>query len=92
MAIVTDNKWKNLKYENEVPARVRKEQFDYLNDDNGGIDGYFKYRGSWYHTEMFMHTGAYGEWHGVHCDSYFSGVLIQLSPDGEQYKVATVIT
>lgn len=28
-------------------------------------------------------------WHGYHGDSYFSGVLIRLSDDGERYQVAT---
>ena len=28
-------------------------------------------------------------WHGTNGDSYFSGVLIRISDDGEEYKIAT---
>jgi hypothetical protein len=29
------------------------------------------------------------DWDGYQSDSYFSGVVIKISPDGEQYKIGT---
>lgn len=95
MKIYTDNKWKDFKYRDEVPAKVLREEFDYQDEDEV-YDGYFKYRGSWYHTDEFMRFGPgmpseFRKWDGYLSDSFYSGVLIKISPDGEQYKVGTFI-
>ena len=91
MEIRTDNKWHDFKYWNEVPRDILRDQFDWLDYDNAH-DGFFKYRGHWYHMTEFMNAPkdllAKG-WHGYAADSYFSGVLIEYSPDGEQYRVGT---
>lgn len=89
--IYTDNKWKQFKYRDEVPKKVLKDDFDWLDEDDG-FDGFFKYKGTWYHLSMFMNGGGFPGWDGYHGDSFFSGVLIALSPDGEEYKVATYIS
>ena len=98
LEITTDNKFKDFKYRYEVPPTVLESQFDWTNkdyEDNGDYsDGFFCYRGCWYHLEDFMVTippDLNGNWHGFHSDSFFSGVAIELSRDCEQYKVATVI-
>jgi hypothetical protein len=91
--VAIDHKWKNLKYAYEVPPRVLKSRFDWL-DDAGEQDGFIKYRRWWYHVSEFMrieksspfHTLGF---HGILQDSFFSGVLIKLSDDGEQYQIAT---
>lgn len=90
--IITDHKWHNFKYRNEVPEKVLKSQFDYQ-DEEDIIDGFFKYRDAWYHIDMFMHTPMYPlrNWDGYHSDSFYSGVVIKLSTDGEQYQVGTYI-
>ena len=87
MNITTNNQWRDFSYRQDVPESVLKSEFDWT--DSG--DGFFRYRGYWYHLSMFMKTAIEG-WHGIHNDSAFSGVLIQVSDDGEQYKIATVIT
>lgn len=86
--ITTDHKWKPFTYRYDVPARVLTSQFDYQ-DANEVSDGFFCYRGTWYHLDMFMRTTNFDGWTGVHGDSYFSGVLIRLSDDGETYQIAT---
>ena len=93
--IITDKKWKNFKYANEVPQKVLENDFDYQEPDEQ-IDGYFCYRKRWYHIDMFMHCETPGnpfkdKWNGYHGDSFFSGVLLNVSQDGEQYQVATYI-
>lgn len=91
LTIKTDNKWHGFKYRNEVPAKVLKDQFDYQDEDIS--DNFFKFKGTWYHTDQFMRlddrNGEMKGWDGYAGDSYFSGVLIKLSSDGERYKVAT---
>ena len=93
LTITTDRKWKNFLTVNEVPKKVLADQFDYQNRDEV-FDGFFKYRDVWYHIDMFMRVGhmpnpAMALWHGYHSDSAFSGVLIKISGDGEQYMVGT---
>ena len=49
-------------------------------------------KGYWYHTSDFMripHGSDFKGWDGYASDSYFSGVLIKLSRDGEEYMVGT---
>jgi hypothetical protein len=86
MNITTNNQWRDFAYRQDVPESVLNSEFDWTDSD----DGFFQYRGCWYHISMFMKT-AIEEWHGIHNDSAFSGVLIQVSDDGEQYKIATII-
>jgi len=90
VTIKTDHKWRDLVYRHDVPAKVLASQFDYQNPDDA-IDGFFCYRGYWYHIDGFMRSDnpEFKGWHGYASDSYFSGVLIQLSNDGEQIKVGT---
>lgn len=90
MRITTDHKWKNFCYRYEVPVKVLTEQFDYQ-DENEALDGFFCYRGTWYHLDEFLRDGAPQGWHGFAADSFFSGVVIELSRDGEQYRVGTLI-
>jgi hypothetical protein len=85
----TDNKWKQFKYRYEVPKRVLNDQFDYL--DDAVDDGFFKYKNTWYHVSQFMGGGVPG-WDGAAADGFFSGVVVKLSGDGEEYKVATYLS
>ena len=91
MQIITDHKWKNFSYRYDVPEKVLDDQFDYLDEDV--FDGFFRYRRRWYHLSEFLQPlyKFENEWHAYHSDSFFSGILIQVSNDGEQYKIATFI-
>jgi len=90
--VYTNKHWRQFKYREEVPDQVLAEQFDYL---DGEIDGFFCYRSYWYHTSDFMmfdrHAPFDEYWDGYSSDSFFSGVLIKLADDGEEYQVATYI-
>lgn len=85
--ITTDGKWKDLKHGTDVPKKVLRDWFDYL-DDAEDQSGYFRYQGTWYHLSQFM-RGAPPGWDGALSESATTGVLIQISPDGEQYRVAS---
>lgn len=92
MKLTTDNKWKNFKYRYEVPEKVLKEQFSHLEDE---IDGFIKYRENWYHTSDFMRIESikdFAGYDGYLGDSFFLGIVIKLSSDGERYKIATYIS
>ena len=99
--IITDHKWKNFRYGYEVPAKIRLEDYDWLEDEEK-FDKWIKYRDRYYHLSEFMNLH-----NKIHCvnppefmdgydgyisDSFFSGVLIKISEDGEQYKIATYIS
>lgn len=91
MKIQTDHKWKPFRYRNEVPSRVLADQFDYLDEDMG-CDGFFRYRNRWYHIDGFMRVSdnsPFKGWEGYSSDSFFSGVLLRVSADGERYMVGT---
>lgn len=90
ITVKTDNKWRNLRYGYELPKKQRKE-FNYLNDEEFETRNFAKYRGNYYDIGEFTTTSNMsmfkGIWDGYMSDSYFSGVLIKLSSDGERYKV-----
>ena len=90
--IKTNHQWRPFTYRTEVPAAVLERQFDYQ-DPEDVVDGFLCYRGTWYHLDQFMRTGDLSllGYDGFHGDSFFSGVAIKLSSDGERYQVATVI-
>lgn len=93
--IKTNFHWRDFKYRDEVPAKVLAEQFNHLEEEDA-IDGFFKYRGWWYHVSDFLRLEnamlIQKGWQGYHADSYFSGRLLRVSNDGERYQVATYIT
>ena len=91
----TNNHWRQFVYRDDVPAAVLADQFDWTDKDHTEhgdySDGFFQYRGFWYHLGDFMRGGMTedDQWQG-HCgDSYFSGTLIEVSRDGEEYRIAT---
>jgi len=94
LTIRTNHHWRPFRYRYEVPEVVLADQFDHLDEDEG-YDGFLCYRGWWYHLSDFMVWTSVGvpeemtRWDGYASDSFFSGVLIKVSEDGEEYQVAT---
>lgn len=90
--ITTNRQWRAFKSRDEVPAKVLASQFDWTNEahEKSGdySDGFLEYRGVWYHLADFTRGGIPG-WDGAHGDSFFSGVVIRLSKDGEAYQIGT---
>ncbi len=93
MNITTNHHWHNFLYGYELTTAERAE-FDYLDD----IDAhdFIRYRGEVYDPSEFIRIdhnisqfGDLSAWHGYRSDSYFSGLLLRLSDDGEQYQIAT---
>ena len=96
LTVKTNNQWRDLVYRQDVPAGILASDFDYQ-DAEETLDGFFCYRGHWYHVDQFTrvdyHNGqnpfADGHWDSYAGDSFFSGVVIKLSKDGERVKVGT---
>jgi hypothetical protein len=89
----TNRNWRQFSYRDQVPAAVLASQFDHLSEDDDN-DGFFCYRGAWYHVSDFMRSdngfpNTPFPVDGYASDSAFSGVIICLSSDGERYRVAT---
>lgn len=88
----TNRRWREFKLREDVPKKLLKSEFDWTDKAHAlhgdYADGFIEYKGCWYHLAMFERTHVEG-WDGQHCDSFFSGVLIRLSSDGEQYQIAS---
>lgn len=90
--IKTDHKWKKFLYGYEVPARIMQTQFDYLDDENGALDGFIKYHGRYLHMSEFMRIDENSPfrvlgWQAHADDTYFSCYLLKISNDGEEYQI-----
>lgn len=93
MEIKSNHQWRGFLYRDEIPESVLDSDFDYLEPDE--IDGFIKYKGQFYHLSEFMcvpDNAFPGDWQGYASDSAFSGVLVRVSQDGEQYQIATYIS
>ena len=89
MNVISNWHWRDFLYRHDIPQVILESEFEWLDADEQC--GFFRYRGVWYHLSMFLHTSI-APWDGIHNDSAFSGVAVELSPDGEQYRVATLIS
>jgi hypothetical protein len=92
--IKTDHKWKNFLYGYELTAK-EKAEFDYMTDEDIDCGSFIRYRKWIYSLEDFMrieNNPALAGWSGYSSDSFFSGVVMKISDDGEQYKVGTYIS
>jgi hypothetical protein len=92
LMVITNHAERQFVYRQDVPQRVLDLEFDYQ-DPEDTVDGFFEYRGVWYHLDMFMRDVpqelAELGYNGWVADSFFSGVAIKLSEDGETFQVAT---
>lgn len=96
MEILTNHKFRPLIYGYELTDK-EKEQYDFL--DWSPIDGeayssqFFRYKNYCYYLGDFMRLDKTSpfppNWHGYSSDSFFSGILIELSKCGEAVKVGT---
>ena len=90
MAVVvsSDGKFKPFLYDYEVPKKVLAA-YDWL-DDDAKADGWVKYKNEYMHLSDFMRLSGSGmgrDWNGHNGDSYFSGTVIKMTDDGEEYKI-----
>ena len=80
LTIKTNNVPRLMLYSHELTAK-ELQHFDYLGADELEESSFVRYRGRVYSIGDFMRSGAPDGWHGVHGDSFFSGVVIRLCED-----------
>ena len=85
--IISNYHWREFKYRYEVPENILESEFDWCDS----LDNFFCYRGTWYHLSEFLRTEL-DDWLGYKSDSFFSGIVINISRDGEYYQVGTYIS
>ena len=90
MTIRTDHKWRNFKYGHELAPKWRKEH-DWMSDEEYETASFVWYKGWATPLSEFMSVDKNapfgGKWNGYTSDTFFSGVVIEVSDDGEQYRV-----
>ena len=88
LTIKTNNQFRELLYWHELTEKEQTE-FDY---DGAEDSTFFRYKGYTYTLCDFMRVereGPFKGWDGILSDSFFSGVLVKFSDDGDAVKVAT---
>lgn len=85
MTIKTDNKWHEFLDRSEVPAKVLKSDFDWVDPEDS--EYFLKYKDNYHHLSEFETVKVPG-WDGAFPESHFSGLLLKVSPDQKQYKIA----
>ena len=92
ITIKTDHKWKEFLSWHDLTEK-QKADFDWLEDEEAQASACFvKRRGRVYCLDEIMtidrHSPLHVDgWHGIAHDGFFSGIVVKLSRDGEQYKI-----
>lgn len=88
LTVKTNKVWRDLLTWFDIPESAQKD-LDWAKDG----DGFFCYRGVWYNLGQFerLRGGPLTDlgWEGGHADSFFSGVVVKISPDGDRVQVGT---
>lgn len=87
MKITTDHKPRPILYWQEL-TKKEKADFDWMDEEDQEGLNFFRYKKRVYFLGDFMRTDIEG-YHGASSDSYFSGILINLSNCGEAVYPAT---
>ena len=95
LEIITNRNWRDFLYGHELTAKER-ETFDWMTPEEIDCGSFARYKGFVYSTQDFMRLQDGGEfselgWQGASADGFFSGVLIKMSDDGEQYQIGTYL-
>ena len=98
MKIKTNNVPRRLVYGYELTQKEAAD-FDYLSPDELSVHDFVRYKGQVYDMGEFMRIDKtvaqhsqreeWEDWHGYSSDSFFSGVLVRFSHDGESVVLAT---
>jgi hypothetical protein len=88
----TDRKWHDFLYRNEVPDKILRSEFDWIDPDE--TDHFLKYHDAWYHLSQFevipKGSTLARNWDGMMPSSASTADVIKVSPDHERYKIGSV--
>lgn len=95
MKIFTNNKPRKFLQYFELPKKyqkIAKLDFEYLGDVES--EEFFIYKGTLYHLSDFMAINynpntEFSKWRAYLSDTYFSGIVIKISSDGEEVICGT---
>lgn len=98
MKIKTNNVPRHLVYGYELTEKEAAD-FDYLSPGELSVHEFVRYKGQVYDLGEFVRIDktvvphpqreGWQHWHGYSSDSFFSGVLVRFSDDGESVVLAT---
>ena len=86
--VITNNQYRKVMHWFQLNQKEREEVNAYEGVENST---FFRYKGTTYDLNDFMPCPLEG-WQGYSSDSYFSGVLLCLSPCGDAVKVGRYIS
>ena len=95
MIIKSNKHWNNFVYGYELTEK-EKSDFDYIEDLDS--HDFIRYRGGVIDPSELMRVpevqldNPLKAWQGYSSDSYFSGIVVNYSTDGEQYQIGTYIS
>jgi hypothetical protein len=95
MQITTNNQWRDFKYGYELTRKQLDDIIDFHDWSREYAMSYYGYvtaYGMVFSLDEFVKIDYQDDeelssWHGIYPLTFLSGVVIQVSPDGEQYKV-----
>ena len=91
LKITTNYHWREPVTFFDMPKK-EQEWFDYVTGEDRYGPHFFCYRDAWYDLSQFMRTngdmfGNLAGWHRYQSDSFFSGVVVRCSKDGETIQI-----
>jgi len=102
MKIVSNHQYRYFLSGYELPEKIRKSEFDYINDGAFAEENFMKYKGEYYCMNDFVrivkpngdsgfahidYAGDLKGWNGIFSETYFSGLVIKISDYGDAYKI-----
>lgn len=88
--VKSNRHWNNFLYGYELTSK-EKEEYDYLDLEDIETHSFLRYKNNTYALADFLTAEHVDDWDGIFTDTFFSGVVIKLSDDGEQYQVGTLL-
>lgn len=87
--VTSDYRWKRLRAIEETPWYVQTGPLSWLEAGSEVL----LYRGQWYAVRTFLPLtegfSGPGKWQMYRPDGFASGVVLEISDDGEEYRVGT---
>jgi hypothetical protein len=87
---ITNGQWRNLTYGYELTEAERAD-FDYIEAEEFDTHDFLRYRGRIYDMDDFLYTDD-PRFDGVLTDTYFSGIGVKMSDDGDQVVVTLILS
>ena len=102
MKIVSNHQYRYFLYGYELPEKIRKSEFDYMDDDTFAEENFILYKGEYYCLNDFVrivsptvdcgfahidYSGELKGWNGIFSETHFSGLVISIGDHGDTYKI-----